>query len=170
MISNFKLVIFLFFNISIITLSCLQIDYYNKITLNKDFVYWDAEIGNSWYINKNGKSIWYHYKNNERYIVDFGDIVIDYFNWEINYDTIFFYINKDDKPMAKYQILNINDSLMSMRDVGKYGSEKVIVFKYSMNQFEKPKESRTYEIYKIDLDTLKRIYPDTVSKGIACPD
>lgn len=156
---SIKLVIFLFLNIFMFTISCSQTDYNKEITINVDSVYWDAEIGNSWYINKNGTSLWYQYKDNERYLADFGDVVIDHFNWKINHDTIFFYADNAVKPMAKYQILNINDSIMSVCDVGKYGNNKAIVFKYSKNQYQKPKASREYEIYEVDSDTLKQIYP-----------
>jgi len=156
----FRLSIFLLFNISIFTTSCSQ-EIGKKITLGMDYVYWDAKIGYSWYINKDGTALWYQNINNERYLADFEDVIIECFKWKINHDTIFFYADNATKYTAKYNILSINDSIMRVRDLGKYPSSKEnMIFKFSNNQSLKPKTVREDEIYELDsLDRLQQIYP-----------
>jgi len=97
---------------AVYVVSCQQINYREKITLNKDYVFWDSEIGYSWHLNKNGVALWYGYKDEQRYLSDFGDVIIDKIYWKINIDTIFFFADNAVSPTAMYQIMNVKNNIL----------------------------------------------------------
>lgn len=123
----------------------------SKIT-KESHAFWDAENNSySWYLNDNKKALWYEIDDNNRYIADFGDVIIECFNWKIDKDTIFFISQGSSMIFAKFLLISTSDSNIVVQDINRHPfSSDTVKFVFSNNQLTMPIPHSDYEIFQVD--------------------
>ena len=137
-----------------------QFKFYD-IAFSKDSIYLDASIGYNWFLDINGNAIWYEVIGGKRIYSNFDDVIYDSLKWQIHKDTIFFFLDNSRKPFSKYQIINTctQDSSFTVKNLNENGAYKYKTLEISPNQINAPARNFEYEIFELDSNRLKKIFP-----------
>jgi hypothetical protein len=98
--------------------------------------FWDASVGyDLLFYEVSSKVIKYSYDKNtgQRKVVDFNDFIIDFFYWDLKFDTLFIRPSLQVYP-SKFVVLHLSEDSLVLLDLKKSWGVDTLFYKKSKDQ------------------------------------